>query len=40
MKRLLDHVSSVSDDVGSLFAGVFGGRTPFPLDLSEDSSAA
>lgn len=37
--RLLDGVTGVADDVGSLFAGVFGGQTPFPLDLSEDSAA-
>ena len=40
LSRALDAVSGVSDDVGSLFAGVFGGSTPFPLDLSEDSPAA
>ncbi len=33
LQRALDAVTTVADDIGSMIATVYGGTTPFPLDL-------
>ena len=43
LARALDAVSCVVDDIGTIVAAVYGGATPFPLDLDstdQDEHAA
>jgi hypothetical protein len=32
LRRACQQVCTIADDIGSLFAGVYGGSTPFPVD--------
>jgi hypothetical protein len=32
LERACAQVCSVADDIGALFAGVYGGSTPFPVE--------
>lgn len=38
LERALDAVTAVSDEVGVMIATVYGGATPFPLDLESVGS--
>lgn len=38
VERALDAVSAVSDEIGIMIATVYGGATPFPLDLESIGS--
>ena len=38
LARAIESVMTVSDDIGSMIATVYGGQTPFPLDLEAASS--
>jgi len=38
IERAMESVMVVSDDIGTLLATVYGGETPFPLDLETASS--
>lgn len=38
IERAMESVMVVSDDIGPMIATVYGGETPFPLDLATASS--
>jgi hypothetical protein len=40
LAQALDAVATVADDIGTLFAAMFDGRTPFPQELPDSEEAS